>query len=131
MTASAPAGSAATFARETGPVHHLGGTLCEAGDEGVDDHLHVDSLGLGHIGDGLAGLEFGAQFGLGHAEGLGGDGERVLAAGCIGGGDGVLGDGGSDDARGPGLGAGEAGESEDRRSARDDETRRDGDPRET
>ncbi|TML88207.1 MAG: hypothetical protein E6G06_16575 [Actinobacteria bacterium] len=51
----------------------------DVGHERVDDLLHVDALGLGHLGDGLATAQLVAQVGLADPDRLGDD--RGLGAG--------------------------------------------------
>ena len=43
------------------------------GHERVDDLLHVDALGLGHLGDGLSAAQLVAELGLADPERLGDD----------------------------------------------------------
>ncbi len=87
VAAPSEAGSVA----EALAVHELGHALGQRrldlvealgrlGHEGIHDVLDVDALGLGHLGDGLAVLELGAELLLADAERLGGRGQGLAPA---------------------------------------------------
>src|SRR2546423_729121 len=60
-----------------------GELIVAVGDEGVDDGLDVDVVGLRHVGDGLARVECGREVGLADADRLGDDrrvSDRFLVA---------------------------------------------------